>query len=346
MTQVQLLIDGNASGYQAHNGDILTASNGMQVQAVYGFMQAVRNLKNENPDANIVVLWDGASWRKGVSATYKESRDPDMSEFDRSKPMDEVTAKRFKAAAEKAASRAAYKLQGPFIERALKLMGVPQITCFNYEADDLAALFTDRYVAKGHPVRLITSDDDWMQLVQNRVIWKCNRPPFLHVSQKDFRLKAKVGDGPEAVRGFTDTSQFVDAKILAGDKGDCVDGIPGFGNKTVGRFFQCFDGIQTFLDTPRATVETVWREKAEKKAPSPLMLLHERGYGKNESDVPELALGRTLVDLRTKNRPAHGSIKTERGSLDPAGLLDLCKQLDLYRLISEMPRFVETFRGE
>lgn len=339
---VQLLIDGNASGYQAHHGDVIKTGDGMQVQAVFGFMTALRGLRNEFPDANIIVLWDGESWRKGVSPTYKESRDPNPDDFDAASS-DERERRRYLAAVQQAESRAAYKKQGPFIQEAIRHLGIPQMTCFNYEADDLAALFSDRYHAQGYPVRLVTSDGDWMQLVRNRVVWKSNRPPFQFVSPKNFHEKAKIGNG---LTGFKSPEQFVEAKILFGDKGDCVDGIPGFGEKSVERFFKAWPSIQWFLDTPRADVEREWLEVAEKKAPKPVLEFHERGYGKNESDVPELVLGRTLVDLRTKNRPAPGKIKVDKGALDEKALTDLCKRLDLYRIVSDMPKFSQTFRGE
>lgn len=340
--KIQMLIDGNASGYQAHHGEVMKSGDGMQVQAVFGFLTALRSLKHEFPDANIIVLWDGESWRKGVSSIYKESRDPDPSEFNPASP-DPKERRRYQVAAEQAESRAAYKKQSPFIQEAIRHLGVPQMTCFNYEADDLAALFADRYHAKGHPVRLVTSDGDWMQLIRDRVVWKSNRPPFQFVSTKNFHEKAKVGLG---VTGFKSTDQFVDAKILYGDKGDCVNGIPGFGDKAVERFFKAFPSIQRFLDTPRATVESEWLEVSGKKAPKPVLELHERGYGKSESEVPELALGRTLVDLRTPNRPAPGKTKVDAGYLDEKALTDLCKRLDLYRIVSDMPRFLETFRGD
>lgn len=340
--QIQMLIDANASGYQAHHGEVMTRADGMQVQAVFGFLTAIRSLRTEFPDANIIVLWDGESWRKSVSPTYKESRDPDPSEFDPGSS-DEKERRRYKAAVDLAENRSAYKKQSPFIQEGLRHLGIPQFTCFNYEADDLAALFSDRYQSKGHPVRLVTSDGDWMQLIQNRVVWKSNRPPYQFVSLKNFHEKAKIGN---ETFGFTSPDQFVDAKILFGDKGDCVNGIPGFGEKTVGRFFKTFPTIQWFLDTPRADVEREWLEAAGKKAPKPVLELHERGFGKSEGEVPELALGRTLVDLRTRNRPAPGKINMDKGSLDESALSDLCKRLDLYRIVSDVPKFVQPFRGE
>ena len=334
---IQIIVDGNACGYASHHLDPLTNTSGDQVQAVIGFLTTIAFMKKEFPAANLVVLWDGRSWRNDVLPSYKESRDPDMSEFDTSKTMDEATHKRYLAAAKKSASRAAYKKQGPWIEEALRCLAVPQITCFNYEADDLAALFSDRYVEKGHPVRLVTSDGDWMQLVRNRVIWKENRTPFTFVSIGNFREKAKVGK----VRGvFEDPKAFLEGKLLFGDKGDNVPGIPGFGDVALERFFLSFGGLERFFDMPLSKVEQTFKADHGKAAPKCITELHEKGI-----DCDELNLARTLMDLRTPNRPAPGKLLTDRGAFDRAGLLDLTKRLDLYRLSSDIDRFMKTFEG-
>lgn len=334
---IQILIDGNACGYASHNMDPMTTADGTQVQAVIGFLETLAHLRKEFPTANLIVLWDGASWRNDVLASYKESRDPDLSEFDLTKPMSEAENKRYAAAAKKSASRAAYKKQGPFIEEALRYLAVPQITCFNYEADDLAAVFADRYVEKGHPVRLVTSDGDWMQLIRNRVVWKANRTPFTFVSAANFHEKAKVG---KDVRGFPNAKTFLEAKLLYGDKGDNVPGIPGFGDVALSRFFASYGNLSKFFDMPRDRVETVFRADHGKNAPACILDLHAKGM-----DCDELKLARTLMDLRTPDRPAPGDMKVERGSFDRAGLLALTKRLDLYRLSSDIDRFMRTFEG-
>jgi 5'-3' exonuclease len=332
---IQILIDGNACGYASHNMDPMTTADGTQVQAVIGFLETLAHLRKEFPTANLVVLWDGKSWRSDVLASYKESRDPDLSEFDLTKPMTEAENKRYKTAAKKAASRAAYKKQGPMIEEALRYLAVPQITCFNYEADDLAALFADRYVDKGHPVRLVTSDGDWMQLIQNRVVWKANRTPFTFVSNANFHAKAKVGK----VVGFTPKT-FLQAKLLYGDAGDCVPGIAGFGEVTLSRFFASYVDLDRFFDMPIDRAASVYSADHGKKIPACVMELHEKG-----NDCAELELARTLMDLRTSNRPEPGDLKIERGVFDRAGLLNLTKRLDLYRLSSDIDRFMRTFQG-
>lgn len=334
---IQILIDGNACGYASHNMDPLTNTSGDQVQAVIGFLTTLAAMKREFPTANMIVLWDGASWRKDILPSYKESRDPDLSTFDTSKPMDEKTQKRYVAARKKAASRAAYKKQGPWIEEAVGYLGIPQITCLNYEADDLAALFTDRYVAKGHPVRLVTSDGDWMQLIQNRVVWKANRAPYTFVSTQNFHEKAKVSE----VTGFPNAETFLQAKLLAGDSGDCVPGFGGFGPATLERFFASYRNLEGFFDLSTAKAADTYLSDHGKKAPKCITELHEKGI-----NCPELEFARTLMDLRTTNRPPAGKLITTRGEIDRAGLLDLTKRLDLYRLASDIDRYLKTFSGE
>lgn len=327
--RVQILIDGNAVGYASHHREKpIKASNGMEVQAVAGFLYSIRDIKEALPDANIIVLWDGRAWRKDVTETYKANRDPDLASFD---PADPATRKRYEAAVKKQMERVAYKKQGPLIARALSNLGVPQVTCFNYEADDLAAYFADRYHAQDRPVRMVTTDADWMQLVQNRVVWKSNRKPFTFVSLQNFHEKT----------GYKTPECFLEAKILGGDMGDNVTGVPGFGDKTVERFFQTFSGMDEFFTVPRETVERKWEAATSKKPPKPVLALHESGPLDEK-----LTLNRTLVDLRTPNRPAPDNIKVDRGLLDEKAFLDLCKVLDLYSLAGNLPRFMKTFTGE
>lgn len=335
--KVQILIDGNAVGHAAHNMDPLTNTDGDQVQAVIGMLATIAAMKKEFPDGNMIVLWDGRSWRHDILPTYKESRDPDLSEFDTSKPMSEAEEKRYQAARKKAYHRAAYKKQGPWIKEAISYLGIPQVTCGNYEADDLAAIFTDTYVNKGYPVRLVTSDGDWMQLVQNRVVWKQSRSPYTFVNTTNFHEKAKVSE----VRGFPSAKEFLEAKLLAGDNGDCIKGIGGFGTVALGNFFASYGDLDKFYDLSREDVETIYRTDHGKKPPKAIMQLHEIGV-----DNPAIEFNRTLMDLRTPNRPKAMRFETEKGEVDKAGLLALSKRLDLYRLASDIDRFIKTFEKE
>ena len=335
--RVQILIDGNAVGYAAHNMDPLKNTDGDQVQAVIGFLATIRAMKNEFPDGNMIVLWDGRSWRHDALPTYKATRDADLSVFDTSKPMSEAEDRLYQKALKKAAHRAAYKKQGPWLKEAVSCLGIPQVTCGNYEADDLAAIFTDTYVAKGLPVRLITSDGDWMQLVQNRVVWKQSRSPYMMVNTSNFHEKAKVSE----VRGFPDAKTFLEAKLLAGDGGDNISGIGGFGPKTLEAFYQSFGNLDRFYDLTREEVETIYRTDHSKKAPKPIMHLHEVGL-----DNPAIEFNRTLMDLRTPNRPKPEKFRTEKGELDRDRLLRLTKRLDLYRLSSDLDRFIKTFEKD
>lgn len=338
--KVQIIIDGNAVGHAAHNMDPLTNTSGDQVQAVIGFLGTIAAMKKEFPDGNMIVLWDGRSWRHDALPTYKETREADLSVFDPSKPMSEVEQKKYQTALKKAHHRAAYKKQGPWLKEAISYLAIPQVTCGNYEADDLAAIFTDTYVKQGYPVRLVTSDGDWMQLVQNRVVWKQSRTPYTFVNTSNFHEKAKVS----GLAGFPTAKEFLEAKLLAGDSGDCVPGIGGFGPVTLGAFFTSYGGLDPFYDLTREQVEANYTpdpKAKSKKVPKVIMQLHEIGRGN-----PAIEFNRTLMDLRTTNRPKPERFVTEKGEIDKKGLLGLSKRLDLYRLASDIDRFVQTFEKE
>ena len=110
------IIDGNSLGYTAHYGTVLT-HDGMQTQAVYGFVRMLIEQRHNYPNEMLLVVWDGrAQWRFELCETYKSNRHSDDPKRE--------------------AIREADKKQTPFIFDICKAMGVRQIRCRTHEADD------------------------------------------------------------------------------------------------------------------------------------------------------------------------------------------------------------------
>ena len=191
-----MLIDGNSLGHYYNNSKTLTIGS-LQVQAVFGMLRGVRSLIATFPTLKPVVIWDGASWRKISFPTYKENRERSETENER----------------KLLAARDEYKKQRPLIEGAFRLLGIPQVSAFNMEADDLGAIMTDRYVALGHSILLVTIDQDWLQLVGPKVSWK-------DVANKRLITASNF----EEFTGVKDAKQFVELKAIVGDVGDNVPG--------------------------------------------------------------------------------------------------------------------------
>jgi 5'-3' exonuclease len=211
-----LIIDGNSVGYAAHHATKLT-SGSLQTQAIFGFIKTMRELRTTYIGYQIIVLWDGkAQWRFDLCPEYKSNRDNDP---------------------KKKEVREAYAEQRPYITKALKYLGIRQMTASTHEADDLAGLLVSQLMAKeGNEVVLITGDGDWLQLVRPGVTWR------------DLRDDAKI----VTMKNFTDYTGcktpygFLEAKCLQGDSSDCISGVGGIGEKGAPEFIAEFGSVRAF----------------------------------------------------------------------------------------------------
>jgi len=139
-----LIVDGNAIGHAAHHATKLT-SGGMQTQAIFGFIKTMRQLRQDNPDWRLMVLWDGkAQWRYDLHPDYKSNRDNDP---------------------KKVKDKEAYVAQRPLIARALNTLGVRQLTAMHHEADDMAGYFVEKLTQQNaglatpkHLIKLMTCE--------------------------------------------------------------------------------------------------------------------------------------------------------------------------------------------
>jgi len=211
-----LLIDANSIGRAANHATKLTA-NGMETQAIFGFLKTMKTLRTRTTSYTPLVLWDGhADWRYKLYPGYKESRKSD--------PV-------------KLAQKAAYKAQVPFITTALRHLGVRQLTVADKEADDLAGYFVRKLTADpNNRVGLVTDDEDWRQLVGPTVWWRDLRDDSKFVDHKNFYDKT----------GCKSPFQFLESKILQGDTSDEITGVGGIGEKGAPEFLAEFGSVRNF----------------------------------------------------------------------------------------------------
>lgn len=296
MSKKYVLIDGNSLGHFANNGRKLSLGE-MEVGAIYNFLRAMRNFCALYNQFTPIVLWDGASWRKQVSADYKADREST-----------ETKAQRFIAQ-----RRDAYQQQVPKIRAALRLLGVNQLFANNMEADDLAAILVDLYTRKGSSVLLLTGDQDWLQLVGPGVVWK----DFIKnrmVTHKTF----------EEFTGFKTPRAFVEGKALMGDAGDGVPGVGGVGAKGAQEFLAKYGSFNDFLN--QALLEkTIDVEKLPKKY---------RALIEDEQKAIRFQGNLELVDLRTPVRPAPEGMSLDKGAPDRERFKEFCDEL-LFQSITQ-----------
>ena len=212
-----LLIDGNSLGYANQHGMTRLSTGTQATHAVFGFLTTLRKLILPPTSARIpVVLWDGsASWRKELLPAYKANRKDDP--------------KKLKIKEE-------YESQGPYIQRSLEYLGIDQIRSPTCEADDLAGAYARFLVHKGFDVELITGDQDWLQLVNPKVVW--------YDPIRDRRVDIM---NFEDFTGCANVNQFIQVKALMGDTSDNIKGVGGIGEKRAKELIQKYGGVAQFM---------------------------------------------------------------------------------------------------
>lgn len=209
-----ILIDGNFLGFAGMSATRLSAGS-KDTQAIFSVIRKIHKIVSDHLDSQIIVLWDGRSFRKDLYVEYKANR--------------EKTEKQVEA-------RSDYYEQKQQIMKGLSLLGVRQLWATNMEADDMAAILSKALVEKGDVITLITADHDWQQLVNGSVTWV---DPVNNKRCTFHNFKEQTG--------YKDVKQFIEAKCILGDTGDNIFGIHGVGKKTLDKVYERYDSFISFI---------------------------------------------------------------------------------------------------
>jgi DNA polymerase I len=219
------LLDGNSIAYRAFYAlplDLATTS-GQITNAAYGFTRMlIKLLGDHHPDA-VAVAWDVSrrTFRTTEYPLYKAQRE---------------------------AAPDAFKSQLPLIDEVLDALSMKQLRFEGYEADDLIASLSERAVAAGWTVLLVTGDRDAFQLIdpQLKVLYTRRGITDVVVAD-DAYVFDRYGIRPD---------QYVEYAALRGDTSDNLPGVPGVGEKTASKLVADYgnlDNLYQHLEeqTPR-----------------------------------------------------------------------------------------------
>lgn len=215
------LIDGNSLLFRAYYGvhSRLTRRDGTPIGAVYGFFNMILPvLAAAKPNDSFVCVFDASriSFRQDIYPEYKSNR---------------------------AETPADLLSQGVMIRTGLADMGVPVLCIPGVEADDVIATLAQQNTHD--QTRIITSDKDLMQLVNDRV--------FLYDGMKSHDVRE-----PEVLEKFgVRPDQVVDVQSLMGDSTDNVPGVRGIGPKKASELINQFGT----LDNLYAHVDEITNER-------------------------------------------------------------------------------------
>lgn len=224
-----VLIDGHSILNRAFYGvPDLTNSEGLHTNAVYGFLNIMFKILEEETPKYLVVTFDvhAPTFRHKLYAEYKGTRKPMAEEL---------------------------RQQVPMLKEMLKAMHIATIECAGLEADDLLGTLSCRCEAMGLEVSLISGDRDTLQLATEHV--KIRIPK---TKQGKTEVEDYYAEDVKEHYGVTPT-EFIDVKALMGDTADNIPGVPGVGEKTATRIIQQYQNIETAyehveeLKPPRAS---------------------------------------------------------------------------------------------
>lgn len=303
-----ILVDGNSVGYAEHYATKLKSGE-LETQAIFGFIQKARTWRTGYPTATPVVLWDGrAQWRFDLWPLYKSNRDNDPKKL------------KFKEA---------YVAQRPYIARALQHLGVRQMTAASHEADDMAGYLTAKLKVKPeNRVILWTGDHDWIQLVDENVVWRDARDGTNYVTIKTLLDKT----------GYKTPMAFLEGKVLEGDTSDVIPGVGGLGEGTAPTFLAEWGSVHNFLKAVDAgTYTPAARKSKNAKTPHPEQNLASRA-------------GRTtflrnlkLMQLLSVKAPPPGDVKVINSKPNKDEFAKLAEELAFFSILRDLDNFFKPF---
>ena len=220
-----MVIDGNSILNRAFYGiKLLTTKDGLPTNAVYGFLNILLKLTDEEKPDALCVTFDrkAPTFRHLAYEGYKAQR--------KGMP-DELAA------------------QLPVIKDVLDAMNIPRYELDGWEADDLIGTIAARDTAAGWDTVVVTGDKDSLQLVT-----ESTRVKLVSTRMGQTTTKEMTPDSFREQYGF-DPIHIIDLKALMGDASDNIPGVKGIGEKTAMDLIQRYQSVAAIyagLDTLEA----------------------------------------------------------------------------------------------
>jgi DNA polymerase-1 len=209
-----IIIDAMAMAYRAYFAFIsrpLTTKKGEPTSAIYGFLNQLLKILEENKPDYIAVAFDSKekTFRHERYDKYKSSRE--------SMPDDMIP-------------------QIGRIKDIIEALNIPLYILPRYEADDIVGTAVKRAEKKGMLSYVITPDKDYNQMVTDKVkIIKPGKGVDEIIIIDVAKVKEEFGFAPK---------QMIDYLGLIGDKSDDIPGIAGIGPKTAIPLIQKYGSIE------------------------------------------------------------------------------------------------------
>lgn len=209
-----VLIDGHSILNRAFYGvPDLTNAEGLHTNAVYGFLNIMfKILEEEQPDY-LAVAFDRKepTFRHEMYEAYKGTR----------KPMPEEL-----------------RQQVPVMKEMLSAMGICTLEHAGWEADDILGSLAKASERDGLLVSLVSGDRDLLQIASERIKIRIPKTKMGKTEIEDY-YAADVAEKYKVT-----PLQFIELKALMGDTADNIPGVPKVGEKTASELMTTYGSIE------------------------------------------------------------------------------------------------------
>lgn len=213
-----VLIDGHSILNRAFYGiPDLTNSEGLHTNAVYGFLNILFKILEEEKPEYLTVAFDvhAPTFRHEMFQDYKGTRKPMADEL---------------------------REQVPVIKEVLKAMGIRLIEKAGLEADDLIGTLSRRCEACGMQVVVLSGDRDLLQLATKKVKIRIPKTKQGRTEVEDYTEEDVIS------RYQVTPTEFIDVKALMGDASDNIPGVPSIGEKTATKIIVEYHSIENAFE--------------------------------------------------------------------------------------------------
>lgn len=191
----------------------LTNSEGLHTNAVYGFLNILFKVLEEEKADYLAVAFDvsAPTFRHEMFEEYKGTRKTMPNEL---------------------------REQVPLMKEVLNSMGVSIIERAGYEADDLLGTIAKKSEKAGVKVSIVSGDRDLLQLASKHIKIRIPKTKKTGTEVEDYYEK-------EVFEKYqVSPLQIIELKALMGDASDNIPGLPGVGEKTATKIIMEFGNIE------------------------------------------------------------------------------------------------------
>ncbi len=214
MAEKIVLIDGHSILNRAFYGvPDLTNAEGLHTNAVYGFLNIMFRILDEEQPQYLAVAFDlhAPTFRHKMYEAYKGTRHAMPEEL---------------------------REQVPVIKQVLQAMQIPTVSMEGYEADDILGTIAGRCERDGLDVTVVSGDRDLLQLATDKVRIRIPKTRGGKTVIEDYYTK-------DVIEAYQVTpKQIIELKALMGDSSDNIPGLPGVGEKTATKLVVAYGSIE------------------------------------------------------------------------------------------------------